>query len=97
MRLALTSLSVVANFGTMPNMHKAPRGCPKDGECRYARTKTYFTRFEVEDGNHRCICGAITKLRVLSPGMNGEKRVSDIVPAHKAIDQKYLHKEWKPS
>lgn len=72
-------------FSNGPKKTKAPRGFPKDGECSTSRTKLRPTRGEIEAGEVKCYqCGAVLKLRALSPGMSGEKRVSPIMPAHKA-------------
>lgn len=68
-----------------PRKSKAPRGFPKVDECSASRTKLKPMRREIEAGEVKCYqCGAVLKLRELSPGMSGEKRVSEIMPAHKA-------------
>lgn len=67
-----------------PKKSNAPRGFPKEGECSASRTKLRPSRVEIEAGEVKCYqCGAVLKLRALSPGMSGEKRVSEIMPAHK--------------
>ena len=67
------------------NKSNAPRGFPKAGECKTSRTKLRPHKAEIEAGEVKCFeCGAVLKLRALSPGMSGEKRVSEIMPAHKA-------------
>lgn len=64
------------------NKSNAPRGFPKAGECSTSRTKLSPTRAEIEACSVKCFeCGAVLKLRALSPGMKGEKRVSEIMPA----------------
>lgn len=67
-----------------PRKSKAPRGFPKAGECSASRTKLRPTAREIEAGEVKFFeCGDVLKLRALSPGMRGEKRVSEIMPAHK--------------
>ena len=80
-----------ANFGPETfrrggtNKSNAPRGFAKSGECPQSRTKWRFTRSEIASGAHKCSsCGAPLTLRRLSPGMQGEPRVSEYIPAHKA-------------
>lgn len=56
---------------------------PKDGQCEWSTMRLRLSRQDVMDGAYKCQCGAVVKLRVLAPGMNGEKRVSSRLPVHK--------------
>ena len=66
------------------------RGVPKKGECSYSRVEMRrLWKWEIERAEVACPeCGAKLKLRRLSPGVQGEPRVSPFLPPHKDLREK---------